>query len=243
MYLDVSGRRVYYTMEGKGAPLLLVHGWGGTSKSLKSLSAFFSAENTVILIDLPGFGQSDLPEADWGTPEYAKVIVEVIQKLNLGKIIYFGHSFGASLGIYLTAHYPELFLRLILTGASFKRSAPKKSKIGSFLRKLPLPHALTSFIRKIGYRILYPQSDSLRFPSLETNFRLILSKDLSSEASMIKTPTLILWGEKDHDTPLSHGRLLHDVITNSKLVVFPDSTHSLPLVKPEECAMEMKKFI
>jgi len=45
--------------------IFLVHGWGGTSKSLKNLSVLLKEDN-AFLLDLPGFGDTKTPPADWG---------------------------------------------------------------------------------------------------------------------------------------------------------------------------------
>ena len=49
--------------------------------------------------------------------------------------------------------------------------------------------------------------------------------DLTNYLSSINTNTLILWGEKDTDTPLKDGKLMHKKITNSELIIFPNCTH------------------
>lgn len=243
MFLTVEGKKIHCSLQGSGTPILFVHGWGGTIESLRSLSSRFTDTNKVILLDLPGFGQSDDPDKEWGVKEYARLLKGLIQQLKLKDTVYFGHSFGGSLGIYLASTNPSLICKLVLCDASYKRSAGQKSNTGSFLKKLPLPAPLLSLIRKIGYRILYPQSDALKFPRLENNFRRIVSYDLTPVIADIKTPTLILWGEKDKDTPVSLAYELNSRIPRSKLVVFPGITHGLPLTNPVAVSGEIKKFI
>ena len=51
------------------------------------------------------------------------------------------------------------------------------------------------------------------------------SKEVANYLSSINTNTLILWGEKDTDTPLKDGKLMHKKITNSELIIFPNCTH------------------
>ena len=87
MNLDLSGKLVNYKISGKGDPLLLIHGWGGSSNSLEKLAQLLSSEYKAITLDLPGFGQSDRPESDWGVGEYAKFLVDFIDRLNLKPVI------------------------------------------------------------------------------------------------------------------------------------------------------------
>ncbi len=136
MQFEYRGVKIYYETVGEGRPLLMVHGWGGSSKSLRQL-AHLTTENgkrKTILVDLPGFGQSQNPPPSWGTGEYANTILALLDELNIDKIDYFGHSFGGSLGIYLAANTNRIH-KLILCNSSYKRTC-KQSKSVQLLRKI-----------------------------------------------------------------------------------------------------------
>jgi pimeloyl-ACP methyl ester carboxylesterase len=225
---------INYEEKGHGDPILLVHGWGGDHNSFKKLADLIPDAYRVIRIDLPGFGKSDLPKHQWGVEEFGRCLVDFLKTLNIGKVIYFGHSFGGSLGIYLAAHYPKLISKLILCAPSYKREA-KKSK--GLLTRLPQP------LRIILYRVFFPHSDLWRFPRLEPNFRKIVKQDLTIYLSKVKARTLILWGETDRKTPIEQSILLHKEIPNSILKTFPDIGHNLPLQHPELVYQELKKFL
>ncbi len=235
MFLDVAGKKVYYQQIGKGPPILFVHGWGGSSASLLPLAKLFTSHETIIL-DLPGFGKSDLPDPSWGVKEYADLIAKFCFKLKLDKITYFGHSFGGSLGIYLAASKPGLIQKLILCNGAFKRTTSRQSSF-PLLKRLPVG------LKRLLYRIFFPNSDSLKYPHLETNFRKIIQEDLSHLLPKIKIPTIILWGSADKDTPSPMAYELHEKIEGSTLKMFEGITHGLPLKYTELVYKEMIKFI
>src|SRR3989338_7668915 len=133
MFITVNGKRLHYEEKGSGEPILFVHGWPASIKSLYRLYQIASQNYRAIIIDLPGFGKSDNPDPDWGVAEYAKFLVEFIDRLNLKPVIFFGHSFGGALGIYIASNYPNYIKRLILCGASYKRTSPSTTKISRFL--------------------------------------------------------------------------------------------------------------
>jgi pimeloyl-ACP methyl ester carboxylesterase len=243
MHLTLRKRRIHYFRQGTGAPVVLIHGWGGSGKSLMPLAQILQSRHDTTVIDLPGFGESDLPDKEWGVEEYAAIVEEAIRTLGLNRPVFFGHSFGGSIGIYLAATHKNIFSKLVLCDASFKRSPAKSSFIGAVLRKLPVPSGLMLAVRKTAYRILYPGSDSLRYPHLESNFRKIVSTDLTPLTPDITVPTLILWGENDRDTPLAYAKLLEKNIPGSRLTVFPGQTHGLPLHQPREVASVMGSFL
>lgn len=245
MFTEIMGKKINYRIRGIGQPIIFVHGWGGGMDKLKGLNklALRNGFQTVAL-DLPGFGKSELPDANWGAAEYAQIIIELLKFLKIEKINYFGHSFGGSLGIYLSANKPSLINRLILCNSSYKR-APKKSSwsIGLFFNNLPLPKKIKQIIKKIIYRIFFPNSDLPNFPELESNYKKIMTQDLTPILPEVKQPTLILWGELDIQTPLSLARELSEKIKGSKLKIFQQAGHSLPLKYPELVFKEVHKFL
>jgi len=225
---------INYEEKGQGEAILLVHGWGGNINSLKQLASQIPNNFRAITIDLPGFGKSDLPGHDWGIEEFGYCLVGFLKTLHIEKVIYFGHSFGGSLGIYLAANYPKLISKLILCAPSYKREVIKSKGL---LTRLPQP------LRIILYRIFFPHSDLWRFPHLESNFRKIVQQDLIVFLPKIKAKTLILWGEADRETLIDQSTLLHKKIPNSILKTFPNIGHNLPLKYPELVYQELKKFL
>jgi len=231
-------------MRGNGRPLVLVHGWGGSTRSLKSLIKQFSKNYQVIALDLPGFGKSDLPNKDWGITEYSEIIRELVKRLGIEKVNYFGHSFGGSLGIFLATKYPKLINHLVLCDSSYKRTLKRtNTPIGIIFNNLPLPKKVKQIIKKIIYRIFFPNSDLPNFPDLEPNYKKIMTQDLTSELEKIKQPTMILWGEEDMQTPIALAQELKEKISNSKLKIFPNIGHNLPLKYSQLVFDEVNKFL
>lgn len=235
MFLSISGKKIYYKIEGSGKPLILIHGWGGSSKSLIKLSNLLSFQFKTILIDLPGFGLSDNPDSDWGVEEYANFLIDFLNQIRIQKTLYFGHSFGGSLGIYLAVRYPKIIDKLILCASSYKRTN-KSSRFSKYFYKSP------KIFKKILYKIFFPSSDLFKYPHLESNFRKILSQDLSSYLVMVNQPTLILWGKDDKEIPETRALEAKDKIINVRLKIFPDIGHDLPLKYPQLVAKEILKF-
>ena len=237
MYLNQAGRKIYFNIKGKGNPIILVHGWGGSSKSLLPLAELLARKFKVVSLDLPGFGNSDKPNSDWGVEEYAQFIIDFICELKLRPVYYFGHSFGGALGIYLAANKPQYIKKLIISGGSFKRELLKVNPVGMFFRWLP------TSLKLIIYRIAYPNSDIYKIRALESNFRKIVRQDLTPLLSLINIPSLILWGEEDNQTPVKLALELKRKLKQSKLKIFPGIGHNLPLKYPQLVFSEIEKFL
>lgn len=237
MVINIQGKNIAYEIAGSGKPLLLVHGWGGSSQSVRRLSELLSSKFKTIILDLPGFGGSDIPDPEWGVEEYAALLVEFIRKLKLNRIDYFGHSFGGALGVYIAATNPKFIDHLILCAPSYKRPSRKVSRIRFLNRIVPARFKL------LLYRVFFPGSDISKFPALELNFRKIVTQDLSPYLGKIKASTLILWGDQDSYVPVAYAHELKKTINHSTLKIFKGYPHSIPLKHPEMIVKEVKKFL
>lgn len=247
MYTTIENKKIHYETYGKGEPIVFVHGWGGNISSLRKLAKLASRNNKAVIFDLPGFGRSDNPNPDWGVAEYAELVLAVFKKLKLKAPIYFGHSFGGSIGIYIAATQPDTISELILCASSYKRKN-KKSSIVVTVKKftttyLPFLTDVMVIIRPYIYKMFFRNSDLAKYPHLESNFRNIVTHDLTPLITDIKKKTLIIWGERDKYTPLDLAHELKDTIPDSTLVVFPNKSHNLPIRYPSEVYKEIKKFL
>lgn len=246
MLARILDKNINYQIKGYGKPLILIHGWGGTSKSLEKLSLLLSNNYQTITLDLPGFGKSDDPPPHWGVEEYSEFLIQFLEKLKLNKIIYFGHSFGGSLGIFLAAKHPKLIDKLILCNSSFKREV-KISKSAMMLKNIakffPFLFTFEASIKRVFYRLFLSRSDLYRFPHLQSNLRKIVLQDLTINLAQINIKTLILWGEDDTVTKLKLAHELNNKIKNSKLKIFPKIGHNLPLKFPQKVYEEIEKFL
>lgn len=250
----LKGKKINYVKEGTGEVcFVLVHGWGGSSESLRPLHDLLKKDYTSVVLDLPGFGHSDNPEPSWGVHEYADIVMAFIKSLDCDNLVFLGHSFGGTLGIYLGAKYPDLIEKLILCSPSFKRENKKEKDVPGPLENtiktitgLPFYKKIKpriSLVRKVFYKIFYPGFETARFPHLEPNFKKIVTQDISNLVPEVKQETLILWGDRDTWVPLEYSKILKNDIKNSKLKIFKGITHGLPKLHPNLVYEEIKKFM
>jgi len=246
MIIKINGKKINYHVFGHGQPIVFVHGWGGSIRSLEDLALLSSDKYQAIILDLPGFGKSDIPEPSWGVGEYAEIIVKLIKSLRLNDVVYFGHSFGGSLGIYISVNYPNLIKKLILCNSSYQRLG-KKTIIYETFKKIvqifPSVKKQAERFKKILYGIFFRGSDLLKYPLLEKNFKKIMEQNLSPLLTKINAPTLILWGENDQVTPLASGIKLKQSIKQSRFKSYPNVGHNLPTKYPDLMFKEINRFI
>jgi pimeloyl-ACP methyl ester carboxylesterase len=210
---------------------------------MSPLMSILKKKFRTVSLDLPGFGSSDAPGKEWGTKDYAGIVRDFLLQKTNHPVIFFGHSFGGALGIYLAASYPELISSLILAAPSFRRIPKQKNAVTAIFKNLPLPETVKLFIRKIFYKVFFPRSDILAYPHMEETYRKIITEDLTPFLSRIDKQTLILWGDRDRDTPPDNAMLLKNSVNKSKLVMFPGYTHNFPLTHPDNVVREIERFL
>ena len=67
--------------------IVLLHGWGQNIQMMDMLGHPFESEFRIIILDLPGFGESKEPSSFWGVTEYTTFLHDFLTKLNLLQII------------------------------------------------------------------------------------------------------------------------------------------------------------
>ena len=115
----VNGADVYVEQAGAGGPsVLLLHGWGCSTKHFAPIMDELKKTMRVTAIDFPAHGQSGRPPEPWGVPEFASMTAALMEKLQIAPADIIAHSFGARVAIVLAATRPELVRHLVLTGAA-----------------------------------------------------------------------------------------------------------------------------
>src|SRR5258708_2818343 len=229
MYLKIGNINIYYQKLGKGKPLIMLHGWGNDVSSFWNISQVLKENFTIYLLDLPGFGKSDIPK-NFNVEDFAEVIKNFIKLQGLNKPNILGHSLGGRIAIKLTSKYPNLIERLILEDSA--GVGPKKTLINLSLQTMAkLFNLIPDFFQfKSKLKIKFYKkisSDYLKTGENKETFKNIISEDLTLVLSKIKNETLLIWGEIDEteEASLAHGKKMYQLIPNSRLEVLEDTGH------------------
>lgn len=116
----IDGFRYHVSESGNGPPIVLLHGFTGSSESWLHLAERLSRWFRVMAIDLPGHGRTDAPE-DVARYRFDRVVddlIEILERANVGPTNWLGYSMGGRLALYLAARYPQMTRSLILESAS-----------------------------------------------------------------------------------------------------------------------------
>lgn len=107
-FTEINGVRMFYTDEGEGQPVLLVHGWScdGTDWAWTT-PALKAAGYRCIVPDLRGHGRSSVPEGGFTPKQYAADLAELLRQRETGPVIAIGHSMGGAAVVALAVEHPE----------------------------------------------------------------------------------------------------------------------------------------
>ncbi len=261
-FVEIDGMKVHYKIEGKGAPLILIHGTSSSLHTWDAWSEILKPYFTIVRMDIPAFGLTGPhPKHDYSIQSYADFINKFSEALGLDTFYLAGNSLGGFISWYYTLQYPEKVKKLILINAAGypRENIPTLFKIA----RLPIiPDILKNFtpkfIVKKNLQEVYYDDSKINDALIERYFELSLRKGNRdaflhrvkagfsshySEIPNINTPTLIQWGKYDEWIPLKDGEHFNKDIFGSKLIVYNNAGH-IPMEEiPFETANDALTFL
>lgn len=250
MYYKYHDINMYYEKHGNSKKcILILPGWGNTRKTFTEIINQLKSKYTVYIIDYPGFGNSSILKNDFTIYKYAKLVSSFIKEKKITNLTIISHSFGGRITSILLGKYKLNVNKLILIDvAGIKRINIKiiiKKYIYKLLKLLTylLPLEKKYKVRRYLY-LKYSSKDCLSLPNnMYNTFKNIIKENLYKYYKKIKIPTLIIWGNKDKDTPLKDAKTLNKIINNSKLIVLSNTAHFSYIEKSKEIINYIILFI
>ena len=245
----------YIGDEGNGFPLVLIHGFLGSSKMWKPQIDFFKYHFRVITPDLPGFGRSKKAKSCNSIQSIANLLLDRLEEKKIDKFHLLGHSMGgmiaqemvkknggkiSKLVCYSTGPIGEMPGRFETVDQS--RENIKKNGLEVTAKNI----AQTWFVlgEKAKYFDLCLESGKQTSIEAADN-ALIAIKNWDGVKNLqdIKNNTLIIWGDKDKSYNLGQVQILEKYISDSNLVIFKGCAHNVHLEQPDQFNHTIKDFL
>lgn len=256
MFAEVNGVRIHYEVAGTEGPrVALLHGWGCSTELMKPVADGLRSSYRTLTLDFPGHGSSGKPPEPWGVPEYADCLLRLLRQENFLPCALVAHSFGCRVSAWAAAENPDLFTRLVLTGAAGLKKQPteaerrrseayrKQKMIASRIGTLP---GLSGLSGKIQEHLIqkYGSADYKALdPDMRETFNRVIRQDLRETYSRIRQSTLLIWGENDTETPLWMGQEIEQLIPDAGLVIFEGRSHFAYLEETQRFLTILKSFL
>lgn len=230
--------------------IILLHGWGGSLKSLKKLDEeLVEMGFKTLRLEMPGHGQTKEMNKAWEMKNFVEWVNKAIKSHQINDYILVGHSFGGKIMLANEKYKILKPNKLIFINANGIK--PKNSFKKIFWRYLstlakPIKDSKVMILpKKLIYKFIVGESDYNKTEgkiNLRESFKLFNEEHFDHVLEKIDVQTLILWGSRDTATPLWMGEKMHSKIKQSKMKIF-DETHGLPLKRSQKVAKEIYKFL
>jgi pimeloyl-ACP methyl ester carboxylesterase len=253
-----DGTHVVYLEGGRGAPLVLVHGFGADKDNFTRVARFLTPHYRVIAPDLVGFGESShRADVDYHYAAQAERLHAFVQALGLQRIDLGGNSMGGAIAMSYAAQHPQEVASLWLIDCAGIAEAPPSelAKLIATTGTNPLMIAQESDYPAF---IKFVMSDPPWIPSsvmdvlarerianqaLERQvFQQIATDSVSAAVAGLKTPTLVMWGEEDRALSVGTVPVLQKLLPNAQAIVMPHVGHAPMIERPGESAADYVRF-
>jgi pimeloyl-ACP methyl ester carboxylesterase len=240
-----NGTGIHYETHGSGAPILLTHGIGATSRMWDEQVEEFTDRYQLILWDLPGHGQSEPPRRAVTANGLTRDILAILNATEANRAVLVGLGAGGLMALRFCHEFPERVRGLVLIGtmpglrngsarqiwnghveefaAAVERDGLDALEGGAEVdpRLHDCPAGLAAAARAI-----LTQNDDGALPWLDT----------------IDVPTLIIVGSEDRPN-LSAAHYMARCIPNAREIVIPRANHAANIHKPAAVNAALRDFL
>jgi 3-oxoadipate enol-lactonase len=246
------GRKTAYEFHdrgGEGAPMLCVHGSGGSSGVWKS-QARLAEEQPVVALDLSGHGESEDTDAEAGfstLSAYADDVIAVAEETDSRVLV--GNSLGGAILLHITLYREFEPEALVLTGTGAKLAVLEDLLAwlsNDFEHAVDFLHEPEHLFHDADEELVSLSRESMRNCGravVERDFRSCHTFDVRGDLSEIDTPTLAIYGEHDRLTPPHYHEYLAETIPDCELAVIENAAHMVMLERPDEFNRTVLDFL
>jgi pimeloyl-ACP methyl ester carboxylesterase len=238
---------VHIEKNGQGEKILFIHGSGWNTHMWYSQRDYLKSSMEVVLVDLPGHGESPGIGCD-SVREYRDTVHEMIREHDFGKCYIAGHSLGGAIALSLSLAYPDIIKGIILIGTGARlRVLPQilegiindKEATVRNISELAFSKKTTSVLKD---QAIY-ETMKCKEEVVYKDFCACNRFDVMDTISSISLPTLIICGTDDALTLPKYSLYLHEAIKDSRLILIDDAGHMVMMEKPMEINRAIEEFV
>lgn len=261
-FMVVDGIKIHYIDTGSGGKaFVLLHGFGASVFSWREIIPPLSKHGRVVALDRPGFGLTEredpakMPYNPYTVEGEARLILRLMETLNISRAVFVGHSAGAYTALYIASKHPEAVEALVLIAPAWRMrddglqrlllSLPLADKYGPLLLRAAVPS-----LEQALYNAWYNKSkltqyvvNGYKYPLNARDWDKGLywlmkhRKPVEIDLDQITTQVLIIHCTHDEIVPYEEGVQLHYMLKNSTLKLLENCGH-LPHEEIPEATLE-----
>lgn len=261
-YRHVDGTRLRIIDSGSGTPVVFLHGLGASLYTWRhALPVVSNAGYRVVAFDNRGFGFSDRPAHGYSNAEYTRLVLALLDTLDIASAVLVGHSMGGAIAAEVALAAPQRVRGLVLVDAAgYGVRWPRVLKLArwpfvgavitTFRSRAPTARILRSMFadpRKLTeedvdqYYAPVPARDYGR--ALRGVLREFRFDSPGGRLGALQTPTLVIWGDADRLISVAQGARMAREVPRSAFVLLPRTGHLAPDESPDELNRVLLEFL
>jgi pimeloyl-ACP methyl ester carboxylesterase len=221
-YAEIRGIKMYYEVYGKGEPLLIIHGNGGSINNFVYQIPYFAKNYQVILADSRAQGKTIDNKDSLSYEMISDDLNGLLDYLKIKNANVIGWSDGGIEGLLLAINHPDKVKKLAVTGANLR---PDTTAVDPFVQKMVMAENIKGADSLKRMKTVPAEMKN----QLKLLHLLSYEPNIKTEAlKKITCPTLVIGG--DHDVITTRHTLeIFEGIKNAYLWILPNSGHSTPI--------------
>ncbi|MCS3742095.1 alpha/beta fold hydrolase [Rhizobium sp. BK661] len=245
-----------YRIEGRGEPLVLIHGVGSYLEAWSGVVERLKDQFTILTFDLRGHGQSSRVKGRYEIDDFVNEALALADRAGFGTFNLAGFSLGGLIAQRLALTNLGRLRKLVLLSTIAGRTPDERTRVLERLAALragtPADHHNASLSRWLteDFQAMNPKViERLQLRDCENDpecyaaaYRVLAETDFGGFLDQIRCPTLIATGEDDAGSNPRMARYMHERIPGSALAILPGLRHSILIEAPEMVANLMRGF-
>jgi pimeloyl-ACP methyl ester carboxylesterase len=255
---------------GEGPPLIFIHGLSGCWQNWLENIPYFARDHRIIAMDLPGFGESEMPVEPISIKGYGATMDELMTELGIDTAQIVGNSMGGFIGAELAIQYPARVERLVLVAAAglsveYIRTQRKHgirhqaenvvffnlgwiaSRSHTVAARRRLRSALLLLVAahpgKLPPALTIEQVKGSGKPGFTDALEAMFHYPLRDRLEKIGCPTFIVWGDKDRLVPVRDAAVFEKLIPDARAVIYKDTGHVTMMERPARFNRDVHAFL
>ncbi len=269
-WVSVGGRAVNLVDLGRGPVLIFVHGLSGSWQNWLENLPELARDHRVVALDLPGFGESELPAQRISMAGYADVVDGVLEQLGVDTADLVGNSMGGLVALEVALRFPSRVRRLVLVSpagisaqgllgdramVALRRSERLITGYNGFWAARADRVSRRAGLRRQLLRASAAHPDLLPAPLASEQLKVsgrpgfldaleaIIRTSIRPRLGDVACPTLIVWGTADRLVPVRDAERFARGIRGSTVVRYADTGHVAMLERPEQFNADLRSFL
>ena len=248
---------LFYQDEGRGAPVMLIHGVGADASSWDAIAAALCSDFRILRLDLRGHGRSGHIVGASSLDDFVCDVLDVLAATGVARAHIVGFSLGGMIAQSLALQHPATIDRLVLLSAVAGRTAEERERVQVRLATLQekgvaaIMGASQDRWFTPGFVARNPELVAQRMRQLQENhapsyaaaYTVFSTSDLGDRLHAIRAPTLIATGEHDQGSNTRMANFMHAEIVGSRLEILPGLRHSILVEAPDLVTHLVREFL